>query len=248
MAIGLLAVSLVPATAVAVDIPNPLYVVVNGPTLVAISETHSYSILALGGHGADPSGNYSFTARVLGPKVSDATVSPGNGVSKVGTFLINLTAPSQTQDIRLEVNVTGYSALGSDKLTKEVTIKVVRPIVLTAKVVNSGSAALTGVPIVFYVDDAKVFNTTFSLAAKGSRTIIYNLTAELASGQHLVRVELDPSNQFARFEGGGSVFTKTIYFNGPDYGSTDAILILLLAMLMFVTYVIYKRPKRKRKK
>jgi subtilase family serine protease len=119
--------------------------------------------------------------------------------------------------------------------------------VLSAKVVNQGSVPLTKVPIVFYLDGSKVYNTSFDLSAGASKTIVFNMTDSVSTGQHVVRIELDPANQFARFAGGGTVFTETVYVNPPDYGSTDGLLILLFVMLILVTYLVYKRPKRRKR-
>ncbi|MDD1769540.1 MAG: hypothetical protein LUO79_00480 [Methanomassiliicoccales archaeon] len=245
--VSLLALTVIPAARPAEAVVLDLHATVEGPTQVAINEKHLYYVNVTGGHGADPGGNFSYFAEVISPSGTDATVSPVNGVNASGTFVITITMPSKPGDITLRTNVSGYSSLGTDLQTKLNIISVVSPIVLSAKVVNQGSVPLTKVPIVFYLDGSKVYNTTFDLAAGASRTIVFNVTNPVSSGQHVVRVELDPNNQFVRFAGGGTVFTQTVYVNPPDYGSTDGLLILLFIMLILVTYLIYKRPKRRKK-
>lgn len=245
--ISLLALAVLPAASPAEALTLPLYASISGPTQVAINEMHAYTIMVNGGHGGDPDGNYSYNAAVISPPTTDASVSPVNGVSASGVFLINVTMPSKAGDITLQVNVSGYSSLGTDLLTKLIIIHVVSPIVLSATVVNQGTVPLSNVPIAFYLDGTKVYNTTFGLAAGASLKIVFNMTDPVSAGQHDVRVVLDPSNQFARFAGGGSVFTTTVYVNPPDYGSTDGMLILLFVLLIFVTYLIYKRPKRRKR-
>jgi len=240
------AMALVPVTAAA-QAAGPMNVVLDGPKIVAVSEKNTYTISAVGGP-AETGGNYSYVATLSGPAVTDAVISPSNGISTTGKFTLTLTPPSTPQDFVLTVNVTSYNAGSSESQSKYIGIQAVRPVTITAKVVNSGNVTLNSVPIAFYLDDVKVFNTTFSVSAQASSVVIYNITAALASGEHTVRAELDPQNQFARFSGGGSVFTQTIYVNPPDYGNSDGILILLFAALAFVTYIVYKRPKRKRRR
>lgn len=245
--ISLLAVAVLPAARPAEALTLPLYASVSGPTLVAVNEEHSYTVTVTGGHGGDPGGNFSYYAEIISPSDTDGNVTPVNGVSASGVFVISIAMPSKPGDITLRVNVSGYSSLGTDLLTKLIIISVVSPIVLSAKVVNQGSVPLTNVPIVFYLDGSQVYNTTFNLSAGSSNTIVFNMTIPVSSGQHVVVIELDPSNQFARFSGGGTVFTETVYVNPPDYGSTDGLLIILFAMLIIVTYLVYKRPKRKKR-
>ncbi|MDD1743919.1 MAG: hypothetical protein LUO85_04755, partial [Methanomassiliicoccales archaeon] len=130
-----------------------------------------------------------------------------------------------------------------------ISIKVVKPIVITAKVVNQGNATLSGVPVIFFVDDVKLYNTTIDLNAKASKTIIYNWTSQsVADGQHAVRVELDPNNQFVRFASGGTIFTQTIWVGATDTSGSDAVLIGLFVLMLLVTYFVYKRPAKRRKK
>ncbi len=245
--ICLLGLGLMPAIGHAEAVPLPLHETVEGPMLTAINEKHAYYVNVTGGHGADPDGNYSYAAEIISPSGTDATVSPINGVNRSGVFVFNVTMPSKAGQMTLRVNASGYSTLGTDLLSREVLIQVVTPIVMSAKVVNQGSVAVTNVPIVFYLDDAQVHSTTFDLAAGASTTVVFNLTSSVSTGQHTVKIVLDPTNQFARFEGGGSVFTKTIVVNPPDYGSTDGLLIILFVMLMIITYLLYKRPKRRKR-
>jgi hypothetical protein len=245
--VSLLAVAVIPMERPADALTLPLHVVVSGPLRVAINEKHQYTIFVNGGHGGDPGGNYSYFAEVVSPPSTDASVSPVNGVNATGNFVITVTMPSKAGEITLRVNVSGFSSLGTDLLTRDILIEVVSPIVMSAKVINQGAIAVTSVPIVFYLDDVKVYNTTFDLAAGASKTIVFNMTDPVSSGQHTVKIVLDPTNQFARFEGGGTVFTKSIVVNPPDYGSTDGLLILLLVLLIIVSYLIYKRPKRRKK-
>jgi hypothetical protein len=228
---------------------SPLFVSVTGPTTVAASETRLYNISAVGGPGEGPGGNYSMTAKLVGPHVNDTLVTPGNGVDRNGTFQVSVKMPSVAQTVQLEVVITSSDLVTTLNLTKDYSISVVSPIVISVKVVNSGLIAVQGVPIDFFVDSVKIFSTTVNIAANSSQTVVYNWTvSSLSVGTHEVTVQLDPTNEFVTFEGGGAVFTKTIYYGSPGYGSSDGLIIALIALMLFVLYIIYRRPKRKRKK
>ncbi len=126
---------------------------------------------------------------------------------------------------------------------------MVKPIVITAKVVNQGNATLTAVPSTFFVDDVQLYNTTIDLSAKATKTVVYNWTSQSVSdGEHAVRVELDPNNQFVRFASGGTIFTQTIWVGPTDTSGSDAVLIGIFILLLLVTYLVYKRPAKRRKK
>ena len=243
LAMGLVSM---PAEAAA---PGPLHVTIEGSAVVAVSEVHPYVITCVGGPGAELGGNYSYNANLVFSGTG-GVVTPASAVSASGVFIINVTAPHAPEDMLLLVNVSSYNSInGLEQVHKEFHIKVIAPLVFSAIVKNQGSTVLSSVPIAFYLDGVKVYNTTFALDAKATKTIRYNYTnANLAGGTHVVRLELDPNNQYVKFSSGGTVLEQTIYVGVSNYGNSDGLLILVFFMLVFVTYFIYKRPKRKRKK
>jgi hypothetical protein len=228
---------------------TPLFASLSGKALVAVSETHPYQVVAIGGPGEGTGGNYSFQFDLVGSSKTDGKVLPDSGSSKTGRYTVNVTASSFAEDLTLKVKVNSYNATSSINVTKNLVIKVVKPIVITAKVVNQGNATLTGVPVTFYVDDVKLYNTTIALTSKTTKTVVYNWTSQTVSnGEHSVRVELDPNSQFVRFSSGGTIFTQTIWVGPSDYSSSDGVLIGLFVLLLLVTYMVYKRPTKRRKK
>ena len=181
--------------------------------------------------------------------MSNALVTPDSGTSATGKFTTNLTASSFAEDVTLSVIVTSNNGTAQSNVTKNIAIMIVKPIVISAKVVNQGNVTLTGVPVVFLVDGVKLYNTTISLGSKATTTIVYNWTSQTVSnGEHMVRVELDPYNQFVRFSSGGTIFTQTIWVGPTDTSGSDAVLIGLFVLLIIVTYFVYKRPAKRRKK
>jgi len=238
-----------PAMMVQATTPAPLYASLSGPTLIATNEIHQYQVVAIGGPG-ESSGNYSFQFTVIGNSLtSNALVTPDSGTSATGKFTTNLTASSSAEDITLSVKVTSNNATATSNITKSIVVKIVKPIVISAKVVNQGNATLTGVQVAFFVDDVQQYNTTITLSSKATQTVVYNWTSQTVSnGEHSVRVELDPNNQFVRFSSGGTIFTQTIWVGPTDNSGSDAVLIGLFVLLLIATYFVYKRPAKRRKK
>jgi len=228
---------------------TPMHAGLTGQTLVAINEKHQYQVIAVGGPGEGAGGNYSFTFDVAGSSETDALVTPDSGTSTTGKFTTNVTASSFAEDLTLSVTVVSYNSTATSNITRSIVIQVVRPIVISANVVNQGNATLTGVPVTFFVDDVPLYNTTIDLNAKTTKTVVYNWTSQAVSdGEHSVRVELDPNSQFVRFSSGGTIFTQTIWVGASDTSGNDAVLIGLFVLLLFVTYLVYKRPAKRRKK
>jgi hypothetical protein len=228
---------------------TPVFATLSGPTLVATNEVHQYQIVAIGGPGEGTGGNYSFQLVLSGSSKTDGKVLPDTGGSRDGKFYVNVTASSFAEDLTLSVKVGSYNGTSSNNITKTMIIKVVKPIVITAKVVNQGNATLTGVPVAFYVDDVKLYNTTITLSSKTTKTLVYNWTSQtVRNGEHSVRVELDPNNQFVRFSSGGTIFAQNIWVGPNDSSGSDGVLIGLFVLVLLMTYFVYKRPAKRRKK
>jgi hypothetical protein len=228
---------------------SPLFLKVEGPTLVSVSEMNQYTITGVGGP-AESGGNYSFAAYVTGSQ-SDFTgfVRPLAGVSARSTFLVNVTAPNLGQTMTLFINMTSTKGLDTERASTSIVITVVNPIVISARVVNQGSMGVSGVPVKFLADGKQLYNTTIDLAAGESRTLVYNWTAQgISSGEHLVTVELDPNGQFVRFASGGTLFTQTIFVGGNDFGNINLLMVMMFILLLVLAYFIYKRPTKKKKK
>ena len=233
----------------AADAVNPIYISVDGKSTVATGETNPYEIMAIGGPAEGAGGNYTFSVTLEGKNIDDAWLYPSDGTSATGIFKFNLTAPTVTTEMTIIVDVTSSSSTGS-KQTSSLNYYVdsVVPIVISAKVINQGSVALTNIPVYFYADGELLEETSVSLAAGASTFVYYNWTESVGQGQHEITVELDPNGQFVRFASGGTVYTQTIYVGMSDFGNTDAILIGGIVLLAFVAYIVYRRPMAKRRK
>ena len=231
-------------TVTAVQAASPMYVSVNGPTLIASGETHQYNVTALGGPG-EASGGYSFVVDVLS---GDATVTPNNGESDDGTFSFNLTAGGKGMVV---LSVEAVSTLGAefDSKVQEYTVEVVEPVVISAKITNFGNVPVIGVPVTYLVDDVEVYNTSVDLAAGASITLRYNWTeAGLKDGEHTLTVLIDPDDQFVKFDNGDTTYTSTFYVGEEDYSTTNTVFILLVVVLGVLAFLLYRRKPVKKKK
>ncbi|MBM4236919.1 MAG: hypothetical protein FJ151_00335 [Euryarchaeota archaeon] len=217
---------------------------------MAAGEKTEYIITAVGGPGDEAGGNFSFVAKLLGPPLTEGKVIPTNGRSPTGIFRVNVTAPSTPQDMILRVNVTSTSAAGvSERVTKEVPIKVLTPIVITATVKNEAEMAVKGIPVVFYADGARVFETVINLDPRTSKTLVYNWTdPEMRLGEHIITVTIDPGNEFVKLDTGGTTYTKVIYLGKESYGLTNALLVGIILLSFFLIYLVHRRPRRRRMK
>ncbi len=217
---------------------------------MAAGEKAEYIITAVGGPGDEAGGNFSFVAKLIGPPLTEGKVIPTNGRSADGIFRVNVTAPSAPQDMVLRINVTSTSAAGvSERVTKEIPIKVLTPVVITATVKNEAEMAVKGIPVVFYADGVKVFETEIDLDPKTSKTLVYNWTdPEMRQGEHIITVTIDPENEFVKLDTGGTTYTKVIYLGQESYGGTNALLVIIIVLSIFLIYFVYRRPKRRRMK
>ncbi|MFP4169591.1 MAG: CARDB domain-containing protein [Methanomassiliicoccales archaeon] len=226
---------------------NPLNLEIDGPVNVAQGEPTEYTINATGGP-AENGGNYSYSAKVLGTTPSDARLSPSNGTSSDGTFRMNLTAKGEAEKITIQVNMTSQSGDESVTKTKTLGVTVVDPITISAVIENTGKVKVNDVPVTIYADGEEIHSTTVDIDSNSTHQLNYNWTAPVGDGRHEIRVVIDPDHQLVTFEGGGQVYTSTIYLGEEDYGTWNIALFALLGFLIFLAYTFYRRPAKKRKR
>jgi len=228
---------------------TPLFVSIDGPIVMGKGETIQYRIEAIGGPAEGTSGNYSFRTSILGTDMTDAYVLPTNGESEDGVFFVNVTAKGTIPNIVLWVNVT--SSYGGEAVSKikEYGITVVDPVVIRAEIENQGSVAVNDVPLTIYADGKVIHETTVSLDPQEITTLVYNWTElDIAMGEHVITMILDPDHEFITFRGGGTVHTSTIWVGEQDFGGWDLILGILVVFLAFIAYTFYRRPSKRHKK
>jgi hypothetical protein len=233
---------------------NPLYANLDGDMLVSTEGTAMYTLTVIGGPAEDGNGNYTYEAEITGSSVSDAEIDDSSGESAdSGIFTFNVTAPSVAQTFYIVVNCTSYN--DDVTLYSNITFKViaVEPVVITATITNNGEVSATGVPLVLQLyesgDWVTLYNTTMDLDAGGSYDFSYNWTVEnLESGEYRFRLVLDENNTVVTFEGGGSVYEKTVYYDVSGYDWMNTMFWVLIIALAIVTFFIWIRPDKKKKK
>lgn len=236
------------------DAVTPLHAQLEGPLMVTTGSRNMYVLTMVGGPAEDGIGNYSYKASVTGEDVEDVTFLPSSGgPATTGRFYLNLTAPTVAQTMIILVNCTSSNTLSTVKNDIELTVKVVEPITLSATIINTGNVSVTAVPLVLQIyqdgDWVEFYNTTLDLAAGEDYAFVYNWTAlGVDSGQHKVRMLLDPGNAIVTFEGGETIYEMTIYYHMPGYGGLNTLLWILVVALVAVTFLVWRRPAAKGKK
>ncbi len=227
---------------------SPIYVNVNGPIVIGVQETREYTIGVVGGPAetAD-NGNYSYQARIVGaPK--GASVLPSNGKSPEGVFNLRVTGAETPMEMTLEFNITSSSETGTQNRIKQFKVSVIEPIVISAVIENRGAVEVKDVPVSIYGDGKLLEETKVTLGPTSSTTLTYNWTdPSLEDGEHQVTVVLDAQNEFVTFQNGGDTYSMVIHLGEDGGGIWDIVLGILLGLMIFITYIIYRRPKRRRR-
>lgn len=241
-------------TVQAVEATNPLHAQLDGPMVVTVGQSAQYVLTMVGGPAEAGNGNYSWRGELKGVDTANALLIPSSGGPVAsGVFKINMTAPTVAQTLTIRINCTSANTLETVKTSIELKVLVVEPIILSATIKNTGNVSATGVPLVLqiYQDGAwtQFYNTTLDLKAGESQAFRYNWTAlGLASGEHKVRMLLDPDNSIVTFEGGSAVYETTIYYDVPGYGGINSLLWVLVILLGVITFLVWRRPAKKGKK
>ena len=196
---------------------GPLYFDLAGPSAVAPGATAAFNVTASGG----PSGNvtYTVTYYIEGTNTSGGSPlssSPGRTSGNRTTLEINMTAPSQEQTVTLVVTLDATAEGGAaQNVTRNFSITVVKPIVLTATFHNGGTTTAVNITVRWYVDNVLV-GTSFikQIAANGDATATFNyLPVGLAAGQHTVQAQADLDHDNVIDPSKGEVVTSTIFYN-----------------------------------
>ncbi|GEM_PF-1320992 len=223
----------------------PVAVFVKGPENIAINATGEYTVKVDGGPASmSDSGWYTFSARIeYENKTGNPGVDPTSGNSTTGVFRINITAPATEQTITLVVTGTSETPDGQkDSAEKRVKIKIVRPVVLKAKVKNEGKIRVENVPVVFYADGKEVARTRVSLDPGEEKTVMVNWTT-YDDGPHTVEVKVDPEGNFWDVTTENNVASTQIYINKPH----NYLNYLYATVLVLMAFFVYGKVREARK-
>jgi hypothetical protein len=228
-------------------------VLINGPSVVSLGGVTQYTITVGGGPAGTTNGTYGCQVTMTGYAANNATlINTGSASSNTGVFVFNLTTPLILGDLTLNVFASSTSLDGTLTTYNNDTkmdVKVIAPIVFTVNIKNSGNMTVTNIPVFFYVDNNQIHVANVTINAQSTMVVSYNwTTTSLGSGSHELKVQIDPNATFVLFDVGGTVRTTTFYFNQSDYGTTNALLYVALIVLVFVVYIMYRRPVPRKKK
>jgi hypothetical protein len=226
---------------------------VDHPSYAGMSEAVPIVITAYGGPAADLGGNYSLTEILISATNSTGfDWSPKPTMNELGVFAVNITMPGAAgQTATFTVNITSQSSdtMNQTYSTSQFKIKVVEPIVISAKVFNTGDVEAKNVTALFYADGTLIHTAEFNVSAGGSKTLSYNWTfASIKRGQHAVTITIDDANDIVEFSNGNNVVTRTIYVGeqGNPAGAVLTVLLIIVAAIFVLTYL--QKPAKRAKK
>lgn len=246
-----------------------LQAVLEGPSVLATSPSYGekaqYKISMSGGPAsAPPAGsqaNWSYKAYVKGDyaNVANRTTplvdSPAKGWSNTTrNFTFNVTAPVNECTITLVVNATSAIAGNStatESVERTMSIKVVKPVNLHARVRNTGTVTVKDIKVSFYVD--KVFigqQFISSIATNASANVTQNWTvSDYSVGYHTVEMVVISPGSMVRFENGSPKISYEFYVGSldPDPFAKAwlalGVLLLIIVLVMFIlAYMSSGRP------
>ena len=201
---------------------NPVSGSVSGPGVVATQGNVSVRINATGGPAVAANGtlvgNLTYYASVSGTNLTGVSISPTTARLEAGVpYSAVLTAGGTAE--RLTVTVMVSSVLGTQNVSNNFSysVPVVRPYVLSATIVNTGSVAALGFPLVVRLDGYAVGTVRVPTIPVGGQ---YNLSFEyptlgLAAGDHTFSISLANAHGLLRFPGGATTYSVTFYVAGP---------------------------------
>jgi len=221
-----------------------------GPEIVATGSVSVFNVNVVGGP-AELGGNYSIEAHLEGTNLTGALpvrASPFQVESDTGNFTVNVTAPRIPQTMSLVINAT--SIKDEERVSSETKyeIEVVEPVILSARIENTGSLRLENVIVKFYVDNEFVGNKTIaSITAGNSTTVSYDwLVGEIAPGQHEIRVTVDMNGDGVVKVSDGDLVMISYFYR--EYGDIHPAIIAIVSIIMILmVFILFRTIRRKRR-
>jgi hypothetical protein len=235
------------------DNDQTISVQVSGPSVVSLGSSNQYTITVAGGPAGQTNGTYGCQVTMTGYASTNATlVNTGSSSSTTGVFVFNLTTPQFVGGLTINVQASSKSldgTLTTYNNSTQTNVQVINPIVFSVNIRNNGNMTVTNIPVYFYVDNTQIHVANVTIDPQSSKLVTYNwTTTSLGSGQHELKVQIDPNATFVLFDVGGTVMTTTFFFNQSGYGTTNALLYVAIAVLAIVAFIVYRRPAPRKKK
>lgn len=229
------------------DAQEPVTIVIEGPTAIAPSSTHAYTVTVTGGPAAV---NGTFEIRYL---LQGENLVGGDPLierilaNKEGKFTANVTAPEVEGAVTLFVRAKSGSLTENVTAETSLSIDVFRPVELRATIRNSGAAAAINVTVFFEVDGRPVGNMTIARIEAGgtAEANISFVPTGLAEGRHVVTIKADLDRDGV-FEAGELIHQDFFYKSAPS--NLPAILgtvtVFLIMILVFVLLAVRRQRRQ----
>jgi CARDB len=221
---------------------DPFFATLQGPTAVAPGQVASYNATVSGtptGAVLDYSWYLSGANTTGGSPLKN---TPGTLEGNRTTLRFNVTAPQAegTFTIHLSVGTKAQTGIPQENATADLTVTVIRAIVLAATFHNSAPTKAVNVTVRFYVDDSFVGSSVMKqIGPNSDASATFNyLPVGLAPGSHTVRVEADLL--------GSPISTYTLFYKDVTPPSTS-LSVLVAIGVFFPVFIVTVGLRRRRR-
>lgn len=218
----------------------------DGPTVIGTQQETPYQ-LRISYDFPERILNYSFTAELTGANIIGGDITPNNGTSENGLFLLTITGPTNRGELIIRVNATAVEQDVIWYRIKEFELNVVEPIHISATLYNRGDQDVNNVVVQLFVDGALKDTKYYSIAAGSSTQVSFNWTfSSIASGEHIVKLVADGPLDLVEFSEGDNVLLKSIYYSKPGnlIRGILSVLIIFVSVILALTILQKRGPQK----
>ncbi len=225
---------------------------IQGPSVLATHGTGKYVINATGGPAVAANGtrvgNLTFYASVSGPNLTGVSLAPESGsITTVGPGNTFLSVSAATETLTISVMISSTNGKENQSVNLTYTVNVVTPYVVSATIVNTGSATVVGVSVAVSLDGTVVGNVSLpSLTPGGEYSLSYRYaTTGISPGDHTFSLTIKDPHGLVTFTNGATTYTSTFYVAGPAPDNTVWYVLGVVAffgvLFIFMTRVAARR-------
>lgn len=216
---------------------NQIDVRLDGPSIIGIEQKAQFQLRITPEFAKERILNYSYNASIVGTNIFEATISPDNGTSKLGIFMIAITGPINIGDgeLKVRINASAEELEVTHFQIKEFAFKVVKPVKVSATLSNTGEEDAENVTVTMYIDGDLKDEKVYDIPAGGTVEVSFNWTfASIETGKHEVTLIADVLDELVEFTEGNNILHDTIYYSPPG----NAIRGIISVIIIFVCVVL----------
>lgn len=213
--------------------------IVGDETFVKTEGSMSYTLSGDGG--------YYFTAELINSdgKVQSNAVSSSSGNLSSTDFkrTLSVSAPKVAGDYRLHVIFYDTSSKTTMISDKYVPLKVVEPVKLSAKLVNTGDVSVT-MTVYFVVNGMAMSGSeqTVTIDANGEKDVKYEYVVKDLRWDNVYYIDSKDSTVSTDVKGLGEGSAAHFYTHANDYTWLVSLVIIILVLLVIILIYIYRKP------